>query len=286
MSTFKARIWQWHSAKIALLVLVAVPWIFVPLWLLVVNSFKPLSEASLLNLSLPEHWAIVSNYRTVFSDWHFLTALKNSVLVVIPTILAVVFFGSLAAWAFARSRSMTMKVAFNISVLSILLPPAALPTIYLLQQINLDGTLAGYTLATIGARMGIVIFLATGFLRAFPTSLEEAAAIDGASRLRMYWWIVLPLLRPVLLVGTVILMISVWNEFFFALFLLGGSDQATLPLSLFQHASAALGGSVESAYLWNLIFADVVLMSVPILLLYLFVQKRLISGLSEGALKG
>jgi raffinose/stachyose/melibiose transport system permease protein len=268
-----------------LLVLIAVPWIFVPLWLLVVNSFKPLAEADELNLSLPEHWAIVTNYQTVLNEWGFWSALKNSLLVVVPTMLVVILLGSLAAWAFARSRSMTMKVAFTISVLSILLPPAALPTIYLLQQINLDGTFTGYTLATIGWRMGIVIFLATGFLRAFPPSIEEAAAIDGASRLQVYWRIILPLLRPVLLVGGIILMIAVWNEFFFALFLLGGSGQATLPLALYQHASAP-GAGAESAFLWNLIFADVVLVSLPILLVYVVAQKRLISGLSEGALKG
>ena len=285
MRTSGASVWRSQPAKVALLVLIAIPWIFVPLWLLVVNSFKPLSEAAELNLALPEHWTIVTNYRTVFHEWGFLSALKNSVLVIIPTMLVVIFLGSLAAWAFARSRSMTMKVAFTVSVLSILLPPAALPTIYLLQQIDLDGSFTGYTLATIGWRMGIIIFLATGFLRAFPTSIEEAAAIDGASRLQVYWRIILPLLRPVLLVGTVILMIAVWNEFFFALFLLGGSGQATLPLALYQHASAPAAGS-ESAFLWNLIFADVVVVSLPILVVYVFVQKRLISGLSEGALKG
>ena len=276
--------WFGDNWKPVVLILIAIPWILVPLWLLIVNSFKPYTEASSLNLSLPHHWAILSNYGTTLHQWGFLTALKNSALVVIPTMLVVVFLGSLAAWAFARSESMTMKVVFNISVLTILLPPAVLPTIYLLEKLHLEATLWGYALSMMGTRIGIVIFLATGFLRSFPRSLEEAAAIDGANRFQTYRRIILPLLRPVLLVGGVILIISVWNEFFFALFLLGGSSQSTLPLALFQHAASSATNQVT--YLWNLIFADVILTSLPVLVVYLLVNRRLISGLSEGALKG
>jgi raffinose/stachyose/melibiose transport system permease protein len=280
----RGRGWVGANWKMSVLVLVAIPWILVPLWLLLVNSFKPYTEAASLTLSLPRHWAIQANYATALHQWGFLAALKNSAIVVIPTMLVVVFCGSLAAWAFARSDSMTMKVVFNISVLSILLPPAVLPTIYLLEKLHLQATLWGYTLAMMGTRMGIVIFLTTGFLRSFPRSLEDAAAIDGANRVQTYRRIILPLLRPVLLVGGVILIISVWNEFFFALFLLGGSNQSTLPLALYQHAASSATNQVT--YLWNLIFADVVLTSLPVLIVYLFVNRRLISGLSEGALKG
>jgi raffinose/stachyose/melibiose transport system permease protein len=282
----RARLKRWVSIhwKSGLLVVIAIPWILVPLWLLLVNSFKPYNEAALLTLSLPHHWAIASNYGTALHQWGFLSALKNSALVVIPTMLVVVFLGSLAAWGFARSQSMTMKVAFNVSVLSILLPPAVLPTIYLLEKLHLQPSIWGYALSMMGTRMGIVVFLATGFLRSFPRSLEEAATIDGASRLQTYRRIILPLLRPVLLVGGVILVISVWNEFFFALFLLGGSTESTLPLALFQHAASS--ATNEVTYLWNLIFADVVLTSLPVLVVYLLVNRRLIAGLSEGALKG
>ena len=159
--------WVGENWKVTVLVLIAIPWIFVPLWVLLVNSFKPYTEAALLTLSLPKRWAILSNYGTALHQWGFLSALKNSAIVVIPTMLVVVLCGSLAAWAFARSQSMTMKVAFNISVLSILLPPAVLPTIYLLEKLHLQATLWGYALSMMGTRMGIVIFLATGFLRHF-----------------------------------------------------------------------------------------------------------------------
>jgi hypothetical protein len=93
------------AIKTAALVIFAVPWIALPVWMLLVNSFKPLSEASTLSVSLPRQWAAASNYSTVLSQWGLLTALRNSLVIIIPTLIAVMILGSLAAWAFARSRS-------------------------------------------------------------------------------------------------------------------------------------------------------------------------------------
>ncbi|WP_307368317.1 carbohydrate ABC transporter permease [Microbacterium sp. W4I4] len=247
------------------------------------NSFKPLNEATQLKLTLPEKWAFLENYAYVIEKGNYATGLTNSLVIVVPTMAAVVLLGALTAWAFARSKSMTMKVAYNVTVLSILLPPALLPTIFLLENIGLGGTTAGYILVTIATRLGIMVFLATGFLRAFPQDLEEAAQIDGASRLGTFWHVVLPLLSPVLFVGSILLVIGVWNEFFFASFLLPTEGQATLPLALFRFSVA----SAEFASMrWNLIFAHVVLTSIPLILVYLIVQKKVLSGLTEGAIKG
>jgi raffinose/stachyose/melibiose transport system permease protein len=271
------------AARVTALSLISLPWVVLPLWLLLVNSAKPLDEASLLQLGLPKTWALWDNYATVIDQGNYLQALLNSLLVVVPTIAVVVVLAAMAAWAYARSRSMTAKLAYNVTVLSIVLPPAILPTIYELQTLQLDGTRLGYFLVMAGTRMGTVVFLATGFIKTVPRDLEEAASIDGAGRVQIFVRIIFPLVVPVLLVGSVILIISTWNEFFFAQFLLHGSDTATLPLALFQFASASADQAVLN---WNLIFAHVVLTSLPIVLVYLFVQRRIIPGLSAGALKG
>jgi raffinose/stachyose/melibiose transport system permease protein len=271
------------AARVSALSLISLPWVVLPLWLLLVNSAKPLDEASLLQLGLPKTWALWDNYATVIDQGNYLQALLNSLVVVVPTIAVVVVLAAMAAWAYARSRSMTAKVAYNVTVLSIVLPAAILPTIYELQTLQLDGTRLGYFLVMAGTRMGTVVFLATGFIKTVPRDLEDAAAIDGAGRVQIFVRIIFPLVVPVLLVGSVILIISTWNEFFFAQFLLHGSDTATLPLALFQFASASADQAVLN---WNLIFAHVVLTSLPIVLVYLFVQRRIIPGLSAGALKG
>ena len=265
------------------LLLVALPWVVLPLWLLLVNSAKPLSEASSLSLSLPAKWSLGDNYSTVIGEGHYGRALTNSLLVIVPTLVVVVVLGSMAAWAYARSSSLPMKIAYSLTVLSILLPPAILPTVYELQTLHIDGSRLGYFLVMTGTRIGTVVFLATGFIKALPRDLEEAALTDGANRLQVYRIIILPLLVPVLLVGCVILIISTWNDFFFASFLLQGSERATLPLALYQFASASTD---VNAMRWNLIFAHIVLTSLPLILLYLLVQRRVIGGLSEGGVKG
>lgn len=270
-----------HALKYALLTAFAIPWVVMPLWMVVINAMKPQGEAAALSLGLPETWAIGDNFGAVFDEGHYLTGLRNSVLVTIPAIAVVLLLGSMAAWAFARTRARWLRAAYYLTTLSVLLPPAIIPSIYLLRELSLDGTRLGYALVTISARLGLVIFLTTGFVRALPAELEDAAAVDGASPPQMYRRIVLPLLKPVLLVGGVILMITIWNDFFFALFLLQGEGTATLPLTLFQFAS-----STVDTLSWNLVFAHVVMTSLPLLVVYLFVQRRVLSGLTEGAVKG
>ncbi|HUP99406.1 MAG TPA: carbohydrate ABC transporter permease [Aeromicrobium sp.] len=271
------------GVRVAVLSVIALVWVVLPMWMLLVNSAKPLQEASLLGLGLPKEWALWENYSFVVNEGNYLPALLNSLMVVVPTIAVIIVFGAMAAWAYARSRSMTARVAYNITVLSVVLPAAILPTIYELQTLGIDGTRFGYFLVMAGTRMGQVVFLATGFIKSVPRDLEDSASIDGANRMQIFLRIIFPLTVPVLLVGSVILIISTWNEFFFAGFLLQGSEQATLPLALYDFASASADQPVLR---WNVIFAHVVLTSIPLVLMYLLVQRRLVPGLSSGAIKG
>ena len=264
-----------------LLTLFAIPWIFVPFWLLLVNSFKSEGDASVLSMSLPHVWSAAANYATVISQGQYLVGLRNSLMLDIPIILVVLLLGSMAAWAYARSSSRTLRFAYYGSALSIVLPPAIIPTVYILAKLGLNGTQAGYMLAMTGTRLGIMIFLATGFIRTLPVDYEEAAQLDGASKWQIYRKVILPLLAPLLFTAAVLLIISVWNDFFFALFLLTGSSSATLPLTLYQFASSSLHGLQ-----WNLVFAHVILTSLPLLIAYIFLQRRVLSGLTEGGVVG
>ena len=230
---------------------------------------------------LPSVWSFVDNYATVLVQGNYPRALTNSLLVSVPTILAVVLIGAAAAWGFGRSRSKLMQFGYYVIALSILIPSSLIPTIYVLRDLHLDGTTLGYILVLVGTRMGVVVFLATGFVRATPTDIEDAACMDGANRLQIFFLIMLPLLAPVLFVGSVILLITVWGDFFFATFLLPGPTRATLPLALYSFATS----SVQS-FRWNLVFAHVVLSSLPLVIAYVFIQRRVIGGLTEGALKG
>ncbi len=267
--------------RYALLSLFAIPWVGVPVWLVIVNSFKPAGEAADLTLSLPSTWAIIENYSTAIVEGDYFHALLNSAVIAVPTIIAVILLGAGAAWGFGRTNRRPVQVIYYIVTLSILIPPSLLPTIFLLREVGLQGSTFGYVLVLIGTRMGIVVFLATGFIRNMPPDLEEAAALDGASPIQVFVRIILPLLSPVLFVGAIILFIGVWSDFFFATFLIPTSGQQTLPLALYSFATSSV-----SSFRWNLVFAHVVLSSLPLLIAFVFLQKRVIGGLTEGALKG
>ncbi|GAB3600627.1 carbohydrate ABC transporter permease [Microbacterium tumbae] len=269
------------AIRYAVLTLFAVPWIGVPVWLVFVNSAKPAGEAAELSLALPREWALAENYGAVINDGGYLRALGNSLMVSVPTILVVILVGAAGAWVFGRSRARWVQVAFYVIALSMLMPPTLLPTIFLLQTMELDGTTIGYILVLIGTRMGIVVFLTTGFVRSMPEDLEAAAAIDGANLVQIFFRIMLPLLAPVLFVGGIILIITVWGDFFFAQFLIPGAGRQTLPLALYSFASSS-----SQSLRWNLVFAYVLMTGLPLLLAYVFVQRRVIGGLTEGALKG
>ncbi len=275
------RAWWRSPVKYTLLTLFGVAWVGVPIWLVLVNSFKTEGEAALLSLALPTQWSLVENYTAVFTRGNYLAGLRNSLLVAVPTVVVVLLLGSLASWAYARTRRRSTQVFFYVTALSILLPPAVIPTIFLLDTIGLDGSTAGYALMMMGSRMGLVVFLTTGFVRGLPIELEEAAAIDGASRLRTFFSVMLPMLRSILLVGGVLIVIVVWNDFFFAQLMLKSSANATLPLTLYSFASTSISG-----LRWNLVFAHLVMTSAPLVLLYLLAQRRILAGLTEGGLKG
>lgn len=263
------------------LTLFGLPWIVLPFWMVLVNSFKSEGEANDLEIGLPETWSARDNYRTVVEVGDYFLGLKNSLLFAVPTILAVLLLASMAAYAYGRTSSKTLKATYLLSTLSMVLPPAIIPTTFVLQELHLNGGALGYMLVIMGTRVGGVIFLATGFVRALPPDMEEAAMIDGANHWQIYRHIMLPMLAPVLFVGGVIMIISVWNDFLFSLFLLQGGENATLPLTLYRFASASTDG-----LRWNLVFAHVVLSSLPLIIAYIVLQRRVLEGLTEGGVKG
>ena len=269
------------AIRLVLVSIFAIPWIVVPPWLVLVSSFQAPGEAARLELTLPTEWAVVENYTAVFTQGGYGKALVNSLLVSVPTIVVVVLVGAAAAWAFGRSRRVSMQTVFYAIALSMLVPPTLIPTIYLLREIGLNGSMLGYVLVMIGTRMGVLVFLATGFVRNMPVDLEAAAEIDGANRLQVFFQIILPLLSPVLFVGGIFILVTVWGDFFFAQFLIPGTATQTLPLSLYSFASSS-----AQTLRWNLVFAHVAMTGLPLLIAFILAQRKVIGGLSEGAVKG
>ncbi|MBR7742050.1 carbohydrate ABC transporter permease [Phycicoccus sp. BSK3Z-2] len=247
--------------------------------MVVVTSAKPQAEAQNPNLALPQQWQMLENYRTVWEDGRVLDAFVGSALILAPTIAIVLTVGSLASWILARRGGRVLAVVYAIGISGIVLPPAVVTVVLLLRQLGIDGTIPGMVGVYVGMYLSTVIFFVTGFVRTVPPELEEAARVDGAKPLTVFFRIILPLLRPVLATATILISLYVWNDVFYAFFVVGGRVD-TLPLNLFQVASAGL--YLEN---WHLIFAYVVLMSLPLLVVFAVAQRRIISGVTSGAVK-
>ena len=270
-----------RNLRYVILTLVAIPWVALALWVLLVNSLKSETDAAAPTIALPHQWAAVQNYATVIQDGHYLVGLRNSLIVAVPVVIGVLLLGSMAAWSFARSRSRTLRAFYYVAALSIILPPAIVPTVVLLTRAGLTGSVAGYILALLGTRVGVIVFLTTGYIRTLPVDFEEAAQIDGASQWQVFTKMILPLLRPVLFTAAVMTVINVWNDFLFALYMIKGSGNATLPLTLYTFANAGQYG-----IRWNLVFAHVILTGLPLLIAYVVLQRKILSGLTEGGVTG
>jgi raffinose/stachyose/melibiose transport system permease protein len=270
---------RWTIIRYVVLIVFAIVSVFIPLWLVLVNSVKPLGEANALGLNLPIEWKLAENYSTVIDQGKLPLGLVNTLVVVIPSIIGIVLFGALASWVFARSRRRSASLLYYLSISGILIPPAIVTSIQLMKAFTGVGSRVNLILFYMGAFMSFGIFLITGFVKTIPIELEEAARIDGASTLGVFFRIILPLLRPVLVTASFILLIFMWNDFFYAFFFLRGSDQRTLMLGLFNFI-----GGVEFQVRWNLVFADVMLVSLPLIVLFMIAQRQIVAGLLGAAL--
>ena len=269
----------WRRLQPLVTVVLVVVLIGVPLWLVVVTAGKSRGEAVSPDFSLPSHWQLFANLRQVFVDADVPAAFLGSLLIVVPTVAGVLILGSMAAWVLARRASRLTAVLYALGISGIILPPAVVTVVLLLRQLGLAGTAIGMIGVYLGIYMSTVIFFVTGFVRTVPAALEEAAQIDGAGPLLVFRRVVLPLLRPVLATATILICLYVWNDVFYAFFVIGGRLD-TLPLNLFRVASAGL-------YLnnWHLIFAYVILMSLPLIVVFAVAQRRVIAGITGGAVK-
>ena len=222
-------------------------------------------------------WRVLSNYGTVWTQGDYLRGLMNSLLVVVPTAIGVIVLGSFAAWVVARAKARFTRALQYVAIFGLLVPPSIVMVIIVFRWFHIYGNLVGLDLFYLGTFLSFAVFFMIGFVKTIPIELEEAAQIDGAGRVFMFFRIIFPLLRPVMMTTLIILLISVWNDFFYPFMLLSSSANFTLVLGLFSFVS-----SHQNETAWNLEFADVVFTTLPLIVVFIFAQKRIMAGLMRG----
>jgi raffinose/stachyose/melibiose transport system permease protein len=256
-----------------------------PFWILIMGAFKTGDQILTTSSFAPPTHPTLSNFTTLLSpsssqNGNIWGGLLASVIITAGTIIALVALGSAAAYVLVRRTRAWSRRAYYLFLGAIVVPTqlGTLPLYIGARHLGLVGNPWGLIVVYTGFLLPLSVFLYAGFYRNLPRDYEEAAAIDGASRLRVFVRVVLPLMAPATGSVAILAGLIVWNDFFTALIFLNGSGWQTLPVVMYNFV-----GSLVSQ--WNLIFAVVIISMVPILVFYVFTQKRFIQAYA-GGLKG
>ncbi|MCI9237889.1 carbohydrate ABC transporter permease [Lachnospiraceae bacterium 50-23] len=270
---------RYLAGDLAGLLVVSVVFI-IPFAFIILNSLKDTREANLLKFSLPEtiHF---ENYMEVFTanDGLFLKSLKNSLIITAGSVVILVCVCSMAGYVMQRRKGKVMAFVNFLVMSGLMIPVAILPTIWVMQRIHLYKTLPGMILLEVAFHTPLSIMLYRGFMANIPVELEEAARIDGCSPLRLYVKIVFPLLKPVTSTIIILNAVTVFNDFMNPLYFLPGSENSTIQLTLYTFM-----GQFSNSY--NMVFADVVLITLPMLILFLIFNQKIVDGMVAGSVKG
>ena len=267
--------WMW------LAVFAIVVFCLFPFYWLVNTSLKTGTDLSSASLLPPN--PTLKNFEAIFKDSNFTLALRNSAIVALVTTTLALLVGSFCAYALARLR-LRFKFAILAIILSITTFPQitiAAPIFKLWRDIGLFNTIPGLIIPNLTFALPLATYILTSFFREIPKDLEEAALVDGATNLEAFRKIVIPLAAPGLATAGILTFIAVWNEFLLAITLTSNSDARTVPAAI-----AFFTGSTQFEKPLGTISAASVVISVPLIIAVLLFQKRIVAGLTAGAVKG
>lgn len=257
-----------------------------PMYIMVVNSFKSRAQIFTDTMGLPKSLDF-SFYISAIEKMKFLKAISNSLVVTVISIVLIIVFSSMAAWAIVRSSSrlanfilFTFVVTMLVPFQSVMIPLMQYMSGWEIKAINFSmiDSFYGLIFMYIGFGTSLSVFLYHGFIKAIPRSLEEAAMIDGCNRFQVFWRIVFPNLKPITVTVAILNVIWIWNDYLLPSLVLRSPNLRTIPLSTFYFFG-------EFTIQWNLAMAGLVLTIIPIIIFYLFSQKYIIKGVMAGAVK-
>jgi ABC-type glycerol-3-phosphate transport system permease component len=226
------------------------------------------------------------NYSRAWTEAHFGEYFANSVMVTVTSVFLILALGSMAAYALARFHHPAGKVAFGLIMAGLTIPSqlAVVPLFFELRSLGLLNSRLGLILVYTANGLPFAVFILAGFFRALPRSLYEAAIVDGCGEFAAFWKVLLPLAKPALVTVAIFQFIAVWKEYFYAFMLVSGDSSGsarTIPLGL---ANLSIAAEYRTEY--GMLFAGIMLVTVPILVVYLALQRHIVRGIAAGALKG
>jgi multiple sugar transport system permease protein len=253
----------------------------VPFAYMLATSFKPNSLALEVPPQFIPHDPTTANYRDAWSSNHFGRYFVNSLGVALVTTVLSVLLSSMMAFAFARLRFPGRRLLFGLLLIGLMVPAMMLivPQFLLAKELHLLDSYLGLVVFYAGAMLALNTFLLRSFFQDIPRELEEAMVVDGAGPWKRYWQLVMPLSRPALATVSIFTFLASWDEFVWALTIINDPSKRTLPIAI-----ALFQGQYATS--WGIVFAASVIAVLPVIGLFVILQRQFIGGITAGALKG
>ncbi|MBO5152972.1 MAG: carbohydrate ABC transporter permease [Eubacterium sp.] len=251
----------------------------VPLLIIIINSLKDKNAAAAMNLALPKLPIMWENFSVVIEKGKLLTSFGNSVTYSVGSVLLCIVTAVMAAYVLSRNATKLNKMLYLYIALGITLPVNYVALMKVMQFFHINNTKPGIILLYTAMQLPFAVFLVHGFIARIPIDLDEAAIIDGCGSIKLFFLVILPLLKPVLATVFVLTFLNTWNEFVSPLYFLGSSEKWPMTLSVYNFFGMYFMD-------WNLVCADILLTSLPVIIVYLLGQKYIVTGMTAGAVKG
>jgi raffinose/stachyose/melibiose transport system permease protein len=262
-------------------ILVTAIFFVVPFIFIFVIASKPVAEANLLEFSWPSSFVLLENLAQAVAarDYLMIIAFINSVILTVASVAALVILSAMVAYVWQR-RGGRLGATVNVLVfIGLIVPPAVVPTIWVLQTLGLFKTMPGLILIEIAYGLPFCILLFRAFVATIPRELDEAAIVDGAGPVQIFFRVIFPVLRSVMMTVIILQSVLIYNDFQHPLYFLPGTENATVQLTLLNFQSQFLTQ-------YNLLFATILLVTIPPLIMFIFFNRKIVEGMAAGSVKG
>ena len=250
-----------------------------PILIMIFSAFKSTQQIFKSPFGLPD-FANLVNFSKIWTQTNFLHYLLNSLVVTSASMVLILTLGTMAAYALGRYRffGAGFILMFFIAGLTLPLKLAIIPLFILMRDLGILNNQLSLIFVYTAMGLPSTVFIMTGFIRTLPNDLEDAARMDGASEARIMWAIMLPLVRPAMVIAAIQNVVPIWNDFFFPLVFIQNDALKTLP----QGLTTFMG---EYTTDWGVLFAGLTLSAAPIIAIYIVLSRQFISGMTSGAIK-
>lgn len=264
----------------AAIVLTAI-FFLVPFLFILSIAAKTTQESALLEFSWPSQLVLLDNMTQAFvaRDYLMVIAFINSVILTVASVAALVIFGAMVAYVWERRRGRLSGVINGLVLAGLIVPPAVVPTIWVLQQLGLFKTMPGLILIHVAYGLPFCVLLFRAFISTVPRELDEAALVDGANPVQIFFRVIFPVLRSVIMTVIILQAVFIYNDFQNALYFLPGTENATIQLTLLTFQS-------QFNTQFNLLFATILLVTIPPLIMFVFFNRKIVEGMAAGSVKG